>query len=74
MICRNPGVFIRGVDGELTPVDSIVRTTVVMGDGRYKLSEILVCDAFKVALWSVPYARHFGFAACCSGLRVSPPS
>ena len=34
-----------------------------MGDGMHIVSEILVCDSFCVALWSVPYAAHFGFAA-----------
>ena len=63
IICRNPGISIKGVDGELTRVDAVVRTTAVFGDGQHAISEILVCDAFQIALWSVPFATHFGFAA-----------
>ena len=49
VVCRNPDVSIRGVDGELTPVDSIVSTTIVFECGQFKLDKVYVCDAFKVA-------------------------
>ena len=63
VIARSPDIWVRGVDGGRTAVDAVVRTAVVMGDGMHVVSEILVCDSFRVALWSVPYATHFGFAA-----------
>jgi hypothetical protein len=63
VVRRDPGISVKGIDGELTRVNAVVRTTVVFGDGRHLVSEILVCDAFQVALWSVPFATHFGFAA-----------
>ena len=63
VIARSPDIWVRGVDGGRTAVDTVMRTAVVMGDGMHVVSEVLVCNSFRVALWSVPYATHFGFAA-----------
>ena len=60
-------VHVKGVDGSMTPVDSVVRTMVQLGDGDYCVSEVLVCDAFELALWSTEYMGCFGFDTVLSG-------
>ena len=49
------------MDGGLTQVDAIVRCMVTFPDGDHAVHEVLVCDSFDVALWSVPYMRCFGY-------------
>ena len=41
----------------------MVRTVVRLPDGDHAVRELLVCDPFKIALWSTEYMGHFGFAA-----------
>jgi hypothetical protein len=60
---RRPDVSIKGVDGALTRVDNVVRTMVRLPDGDHCVREILVCDAFEIALWSTEYMACFGFCA-----------
>lgn len=57
-----PPVSVRGVDGELTPVDALVRTVARLPEGDYLIREVLMCDPFQIALWSTEYMGGFGFA------------
>jgi hypothetical protein len=57
---RSPPIHIKGVDGELTQVDSVVRTMVRLADGDHVLREVLVCDTFQIALWSTEYMSNLG--------------
>ena len=61
VVLRKPDVSIKGVDGSLTPVDSVVRTMVRLPDGDHCVSEVLVRDSFEIALWSTEYMARFGF-------------
>ncbi len=62
VVQRNPNISIRGVDST-TRVDSIVRTVACLPDGDHVLQEVLVCDDFRMALWSTEYMSHFNFWA-----------
>ena len=61
VIAKNPDVWIRGVDGQRTRVDAVVRTAVAMEDGLHVVSEVLICDSFRVALWSVASGICYAF-------------
>ena len=83
IVQRLPRIWVKGVEGESTQVDAIVRVVVGFTGEDWLVQEILVCDAFTVALWSTEYMAHFGFSAVFgaagnesyvqtpSGLRVS---
>ena len=62
VVLRSPDVRVKGVDGSMTPVDSVVRTMVRLPDGDHCIREILVCDSFQLALWSTEYMASFGFS------------
>ena len=47
---------------------------VQLDDGDYCVREILVCDAFDVALWSTEYMGCFGFDTVLSGAHSHTPS
>lgn len=63
VVLREPDIYVKDVRGVLTRVDTVVRTVVTLPDGDHCIREVLVCDAFELALWSTEYMRHFGFAA-----------
>ena len=63
VLARRPDVHVKGVDGALTPVDSLCRAVVALPDGDHTVCEILVCDPFEIALWSTEYMGCFGFSA-----------
>ena len=62
VVLRGPDVQIKGVDGSLTQVDSVVRAMARLPDGDHCIQEILVCDSFDIALWSTEYMGCFGFS------------
>ena len=58
-----PMIWVRGVEGESTRVDAIVRLVAGLAGVDWLVQEVLVCNAFTVALWSTEYMAHFGFSA-----------
>ena len=69
LLQRKPQLHIRGVDGKHTQVDALVRTVARLPDGEYVIQEVLVCDAFQIALWSTEYMACYGFSH-----MLAPPS
>ena len=63
IVALRPDIFIRAVNDERSQVDAIVRTMVTLADGDHAIAEILVCNPFTQAIWSVDYMRFNGFDA-----------
>ena len=67
VIQRLPNIWVRGVEGESTQVDAIVRIVAGLEGVDWLVQEVLVCDNFTVALWSTAVSyTHLTLPTICS--------